>query len=149
MEYLTLTVHEFRKNMKAALDTALEGNIVIIDRMGQRFTLTHLPRGVELAHAGNLETDTAPHTRYAKKDGQVYLMNGIDPISRVDLEKISPLPDGKKTVHIESTPVGENVFHKLATDKVSSSIRPDIKYCPHGYGVGLCKKADCNRKYAK
>lgn len=48
-EYLTLTVHEFRKNMKAALDTALEGNIVIIDRMGQRFSLTHLPRGIEIA----------------------------------------------------------------------------------------------------
>lgn len=48
-EYLVLTVHEFRKNMKAALDTALEGNIVVIDRMGQRFSITHIPRGIELS----------------------------------------------------------------------------------------------------
>lgn len=41
-------------------------------------------------------------------------------------KKINRLPDGKKTIQIESTPPGPNAFHKLTTDKVSSSVRPDI-----------------------
>lgn len=34
-------------------------------------------------------------------------------------------PVATQHIRIDSTPVGENAFHKLATDKVSSSIRPD------------------------
>jgi hypothetical protein len=64
-------------------------------------------------------------------------------------KKYIRLPDGKKTIRIESTPPGPNAFHKLTTDKVSSLIRPDIKQCPHGFAIGMCKKQDCNRKYKK
>ena len=32
-----------------------------------------------------------------------------------------------KTIKFESTPVGPNAFHKLATDEVSSSVRPEIQ----------------------
>lgn len=56
---------------------------------------------------------------------------------------------GSTTVVIDSTPVGPNAFHKLTTDNVSSNLRPDIKQCPHGYAIGMCKKSDCNRKYKK
>jgi len=62
-------------------------------------------------------------------------------------KKINRLPDGKIT--LESTPPGPNPFTKLTTDKVSAPIRPDIKQCPHGFAIGMCKKADCNRKYKK
>lgn len=62
--------------------------------------------------------------------------------------KIPSLPtDGVKTIVIDSTPVGENEFHKLVTDKKSSPVRPpinkegkDYSTCKHGAIKGFCKK---------
>lgn len=57
----TITVHEFRKNIKAALDFCVEGGSVEIDRMGQRFILMYQPRGTAVLR-GNLLPTQMPTT---------------------------------------------------------------------------------------
>ena len=57
---ITLTVAEFRKNVKAALDFAVEGGVVIIDRMGQRFILTNIGRDTDIQIAGGVMLQSTP-----------------------------------------------------------------------------------------
>lgn len=67
----------------------------------------------------------------------------------IPAKKNVDLPDGKKTIVFDSTPVEPNVFHKLTTDKVSASVRPDIKNLDDGFveagkrvaGFECCTKA--------
>lgn len=47
-----LTIHEFRKNLKSALDFCVAGGMVELDRMGQKFMLTHIPRGMDVMIGG-------------------------------------------------------------------------------------------------
>lgn len=62
-------------------------------------------------------------------------------------EKKSPLPDGKKTIQFDSTPVGENLFHKLTTDEVSSRVTPVIT--PDEFEEAFdAAEQDCCRKKA-
>lgn len=55
---------------------------------------------------------------------------------RPDISKIRDLPDGKITIH--SGISSDNKFKELVVDA-----------CPHGYAIGLCKKAECNKKYVR
>lgn len=113
---VTLTVAEFRKNTKDALDYALEGGVVIVDRMGQRFMINHIPRGVDI--------------QFAKLNDKVFVANGVDPITRLDATGIDTDKTNVGKISLSSTPVGPNPFHRLSTDKLSSNIRPDIPKNP-------------------
>lgn len=71
---ITLTVAEFRKNVKASLDFCVQGGVVIIDRMGQRFMLSQLPQDVFIAIDSSKKDGTA--TVIAKKtdDGGIEVL---------------------------------------------------------------------------
>lgn len=47
MEVIQISVAEFRKNVRVYLDQVIQGRVVIIDRLGQRFMLTYLPREID------------------------------------------------------------------------------------------------------
>lgn len=94
MKQFNLT--EFRKNIRAAFDAALKGEVVIVDRYGDEFELKHLPK-----------------THFAPYGESVYAANGVDSIAKytgVDMGKT----DGEITIQIDSTPLTENDFHRLA-----------------------------------
>lgn len=117
-----MNISEFRKNLRESFNKAETGGDVHIERHGKWFKLVKEPDNFSIDNEG--QKITIP---FEKKNTR--------------------LPNGKIT--LSSTPVGPNPFSRLATDKVSSNVRPDIGQCPHGYAQGMCKKADCNRKYKK
>lgn len=86
-----LTVAEFRKNVKAALDFCVQGGAVEIDRMGQKFVLMYVPRGMDI------------------------MVGGIDPAKPGADKSVEPLQVNPKshTVIEESTPKGPNPFPKV------------------------------------
>ena len=44
---IIVSVRELRNNTKGCLDYAVQGGIVVVDRNGQRFMLSYLPREVD------------------------------------------------------------------------------------------------------
>lgn len=56
-----LTVAEFRKQMKMALDYCVQGGTIEIDRMGQTFVLMYQPRGTAILRGNILPDDGGSH----------------------------------------------------------------------------------------
>jgi hypothetical protein len=116
MKPLQMTVHEFRKDIKAALDFCVEGGHVEINRMGQRFILMHEPRGTTVLR-GNILPTAMPTT----------LAEGNDPKSPGYSAPIRP--------DIQSKPI------KTKADAVE--VVAGKKACTHGAAPGFCRFVKC------
>lgn len=93
--------------------------------------------------------DTRMILNAVDQGGEVYIKR-YDQAYRLSPATFSPAPN---EVH-EGTAIGEPP-RKVAPEKKSRLAQPKNKEiapvdsCPHGYAKSFCKKADCNKKYAK
>lgn len=144
------SVTEFRKNTREILDTVDRGAEVVIQRYDReyRIIITKHPaftisRDMELEDELDIPNPiTSVAKKVAKKVNkkrEEFASAGI----RTDIKTELDIEKGKGTITV--TPNEDDV--KKFKKKAGLNI-PTIDPCPHGYAKGMCKKADCNRKYS-
>lgn len=104
----SLTVAEFRKQIKMALDFCVDGGVIEIDRMGQKFLLTYVPKGVDLmigrpGGAYTLGSNPMEVNRLKAKSKEADEVIGMyeEPIEGMRMPKIV----GPKKIKSEATPL--------------------------------------------
>jgi hypothetical protein len=126
-EYMKYTVTEFRKNTREILDSIDRGAEVTIVRYDKEYVIngTVVPEPKDfmmpLDFKGNL------------KDKAVSMGVGL-------VNDKTTIPKGYKVVKPK--------WPESALLTSEGSLIPSIDPCPHGYAKGMCKKADCNKKYS-
>ena len=142
-----LTVAEFRKNLKMALDYCVQGGIIEIERMGQRFILMQASENMGLlsnrATPKKIEppkvegSPLTPACCKGKSPCKHWYWDGIadEWVNSISDEHKSPL-DWDSSTPAENPPTSPKV-----------TLRPQIKstpkvyaFCKHNQIRGLCKK---------
>lgn len=124
---VTLTVAEFRKNIKAALDYALEGGVVIVDRMGQKFMLNNIPRDMNLSigydPASGKDKGVEVITRFEKGVNTVISIDGKAPqknIAGATPQPLAPVADPLPACCSKANPCKHWEFNELTQEWVNS-----------------------------
>lgn len=77
---------------------------------------------------------------FITRSGQMFKLEAYIPTKEEQFVRISALPPEPKQETIDTRAVRVNAikhgFNSL-----------NVNICPHGYGKGMCKKADCNKKF--
>ena len=85
-----LTVAEFRKQMKMALDYCVQGGVIEIDRMGQKFILMYEGRDQSVVRMNHLKDDGESHN--IRPDVGVIPMA----VEEIECMRIPPMQSPKK-----------------------------------------------------
>jgi hypothetical protein len=121
------SVTEFRKNIREILDKADRGEEVLIQRYDRLYAIKPTVRGDSALPAVHEPMQKAMEKTAEKKSR----------LTRPEKIEVS--------VRARRAGKTEAIAENAKKGKIEIALDP----CPHGYAKGMCKHADCNRKYAK